>query len=402
MRLSAEPEGFGDAQRYRLLRRLKKLERMGLAEEVETGRWSLSSNTEKNLRALGERGDIIKTMHRALAERGIERGMDLYIVHHGPERDSTTIGRVIGKGLSADEMSDRIHVVVDGIDGRVHYAEMAEAQAEGVKIGSVVEIGQAVAKPREADRKIAELAHDGGGIYDPLVHLSHARDMEHVPGGDPEDYVISHIRRLEALRRAGIVERLDNDGWRIPDDYLRRAQDYDTQRTKQLGVRVLSPIDLDRQVTTNGATWLDRELLAKTPMPRVDSGFGNEVRSALYRRQQWLIEQGLMQRDAGMVVFRTNLLATLARREVAEKGQELAQQSGDAFRMVEDGERFTGRYKGAVELVSGKYALVENALEFTLVPWRPVIEKELGRTVSARMRGDGISWEIGRGLGIGM
>ena len=92
-------------------------------------------------------------------------------------------------------------------------------------------------------------------------------------------------------------------------------------------------------MTTNGATWLDRELLAKTPMPRVDFGFGNEVRSALYRRQQWLIEQGLMQRDAGMVVFRTNLLATLARREVAQKGQELAQQSGtpSAWRRTANG-----------------------------------------------------------------
>jgi hypothetical protein len=163
--------------------------------------------------------------------------MDLYIVHHGPERDRTTIVRVIGKGLSADEMSDRIHVVVDGIDGRVHYAEMTEAHAQGVKIGSIVEIGQAIARPKKVDCKIAELAYGGsGGIYDPLVHLSYARDMEHVPGGDPEDYVRSHIRRLEALRRAGIVERLDNDGWRIPNDYQRRAQDYDTQRTKQLGV----------------------------------------------------------------------------------------------------------------------------------------------------------------------
>ena len=186
------------------------------------------------------------------------------------------------------------------------------------------------------------------------------------------------------------------------NDYLRRAQDYDTQRTKQLGVRVLSPIDLDRQVTTNGATWLDRELLAKTPMPRVDSGFGNEVRSALYRRQQWLIEQDLMQREGTEVVFRTNLLAMLARREVTQKGQELAQESGGTFHMAKDGERITGRYKGAVELVSGKYALVENAREFTLVPWRPVIEKELGRTVSGLVRGDGISWEVGRRLGIGV
>lgn len=109
-----------------------------------------------------------------------------------------------------------------------------------------------------------------------------------------------------------------------------------------------------------------------------------------------------MQREGGEVVFRTNLLATLARREVIQRGQELAHESGGTFHMAEDGERITGRYKGAVELVSGKYALVENAREFTLVPWRPVIEKELGRTVSGLMRGDGISWEIGRGLGIGV
>ena len=135
-----------------------------------------------------------------------------------------------------------------------------------------------------------------------------------------------------------------------------------------------------------------------------NSGFGDEVRSALYRRQQWLLEQGLMQGDGNEIVFRTNLLATLARREVAQKGQELAQESGGTFHMAKDGERIAGRYKGAVELVSGKYALVENAREFTLVPWRPVIEKELGRTVSGLVRGDGISWEIGRsrGLGIGM
>lgn len=70
--------------------------------------------------------------------------------------------------------------------------------------------------------------------------------------------------------------------------------------------------------------------------------------------------------------------------------------------MGKDGEHITCCYKGALDLVSGKFALVENAREFTLVPWRPVIEKELGRTVSGLMRTDGISWEIGRSLGIGV
>ncbi len=45
-------------------------ERMGLAIEVEPGRWSVSPRAEPVLRELGERGDIIKTMHRALDREG--------------------------------------------------------------------------------------------------------------------------------------------------------------------------------------------------------------------------------------------------------------------------------------------------------------------------------------------
>lgn len=404
LRPQPEMDGFGDPQRYRLLRRLKKLERLGLAKETETGRWSLSPETEKKLRALGERGDIIKTMHRTLEKRGLVRGMGSYAIHRGPDREGVTVGRVIGKGLSADEMSDRIHVIVDGIDGRAHYAEMAETEAQGVKIGSIVEVGRAVARPRESDRAIAEVAGIGYGIYEPARHILLAQYQEHVPGDDATEFVRAHVRRLEALRRAGIVERLDEERWRIPGDYLQRARAYDTERSQRFGVRILSSVDLEAQAAANGATWLDRQLIANDPLPIRDAGFGHEAQSALIRRRQWLIEQDLAKHDGGMIVFRANLLSTLARREVAGKGEELARERGTSFHMAEHGEHITGRYKGAVELVSGKYALVERARDFTLVPWRPVIEKELGRTVSGIMHGDGISWQLGRtrGLGIGM
>jgi type IV secretory pathway VirD2 relaxase len=54
-----------------LIQRARKLERMGLATEVETGRWTVSPRAESALRELGERGDIIKTMHRALTREGL-------------------------------------------------------------------------------------------------------------------------------------------------------------------------------------------------------------------------------------------------------------------------------------------------------------------------------------------
>lgn len=53
----------------------------------------------------------------------------------------------------------------------------------------------------------------------------------------------------------------------------------------------------------------------------------------------------------------------------------------------------------AIEIASGKFAVVENAREFTLVPWRPVLEPHIDKTVPGIMRSDGISWTIGRGRG---
>jgi hypothetical protein len=55
-----------------------------------------------------------------------------------------------------------------------------------------------------------------------------------------------------------------------------------------------------------------------------------------------------------------------------------------------------GVYRRAIDLASGKFAVIEKSREFTLAPWRPVLERHLDQQVSGVMRGDGISWTIGR------
>lgn len=55
-----------------------------------------------------------------------------------------------------------------------------------------------------------------------------------------------------------------------------------------------------------------------------------------------------------------------------------------------------------MQLASGKYALIENSRAFTLVPWRPVIEHELGKEVAGLVRGNDISWEFGRKRSLGI
>ncbi len=66
------------------------------------------------------------------------------------------------------------------------------------------------------------------------------------------------------------------------------------------------------------------------------------------------------------------------------------------------GDTIRGTYREAIQLASGRCALVENAQEFTLVPWRPVIERSLGREIVGLVTEGGISWQIGRDRGIGI
>jgi type IV secretory pathway VirD2 relaxase len=57
--------------RTSLIGRARALERYGLASEIEPGQWQVSDRAETVLKELGERNDIIKTLHRALANHGL-------------------------------------------------------------------------------------------------------------------------------------------------------------------------------------------------------------------------------------------------------------------------------------------------------------------------------------------
>ncbi len=365
--------------------------------------WTLSDRLEPTLRELGERGDIIKAMNRALGARGQDRPAASYAIH-GSAPAETIVGRVIGKSLT-DELGDRIGVVIDGVDGRVHHVEVGEAEALELRIGALVEAGPRVPS-RPADRAIAAIAGDGG-IYRPSEHRQQveAGDIRLPPGAVPDTFVDSHVRRLEALRRAGIVERLGPDHWQIPPDFEQRAQAYDAGRGRQASIRLLSAYDLDRQITSDGATWLDRQLVSRDRIPLARTGFGADVQQALDARKQELIRQGHARRtEESGVIARRDLLPTLQRQEVTRVGARLAAEAGRTFVPVEDGQAVRGRLVGATQLASGRFATIDDGLGFSLVPWRPILETEIGREIAGIARGDDVSWQLGRKrtLGIGL
>jgi type IV secretory pathway VirD2 relaxase len=111
--------------------RLRTLERLGLASERQPGVWSLDAELEPKLRRLGERADTYKMMQRALADAGLDRGGAQFALFERGRRQTPVAGRVIAVGL-VDEITERHYVIVDGADGRVHYAELGRLNPHDV------------------------------------------------------------------------------------------------------------------------------------------------------------------------------------------------------------------------------------------------------------------------------
>jgi len=71
-----------------------------------------------------------------------------------------------------------------------------------------------------------------------------------------------------------------------------------------------------------------------------------------------------------------------------------------SYRPLVDGERAAGVYRRMVVAASGRFAMLDDGLGFSLVPWRPVLEQRIGQQVSATTRGDHVTWSFGRQQGI--
>ena len=380
------------ANRHLLFDRARRLQQYGLATEVATGRWALSENAEHTLRDLGIRNDIIKTMHQALADHDIadERGPSRYVTHRR-EITEPVVGRALAKGLAGDEMDGGLYVIVDGVDGRTHYVEAKDdSKFDEVRRGHIVALEPIAAEagPRAADLNIREIADRHDGTYRPSEHLEAARLQIARLKGDPDAFVRAHVRRLEALRRAGIVERIDANQWNIPDDFVERGSVYDARnRGADFTVRTLSLIDLDSQVATDGASWLDRELASANRTPLAKAGFGRDVQEAMDRRRETLVEMGYATRlPNGEVRAPRDLPQRLEQAEVARVGRMMAAERGLSLKEAKPGENIAGRLVGAANLASGRFAMIDDGTGFQLVPWQPLLEKRIGLHVTGLVR----------------
>jgi len=374
--------------------RLRKLGTMGLAEDLGGGRWRLEEGLEDTLRRMGERGDIVRLMQRELTARRLAAERPDRVI--SGQLEQPLIGRLIRRGLS-DEMRDRHYLLVDGVDGRVHYLDIGRGDAtEPLAEGATTRISPRQATARAVDRTVAEVASVNGGTYSVDLHLRHDARAS-------QAFAETHVRRLEAMRRAGAdVGRYADGSWRIATDHLEQAAAYEAKlrRERPVDVETLSTTPVDALVRIEAPTWLDREIASANPTPMRDAGFGAEARAAAANRRVWLAEQGFAMLDAqGGMRLRSGALLELERREVAAAAGRLAQELGTAFAPARVGDTVEGILVRRIDLNAGRYAIVENSREFTLVPWRPVLETRIGKSVSGVMRPEGVSWRFGRNRG---
>lgn len=279
-----------------------------------------SGRGEPTLRALGERGDVIKRMHQSLTAQGLDRGPASYVLS-AEELDTPVIGRLLERGLR-DELSGSAYAIVDGIDGRTQHIRFHNLEATADSLpGSIVE--------------------------------------------------------------------------------LRRYEDAKGRDRVVLAVR--SDLSVAEQVHADGATWLDRQLVAREPAELGEGGFGREVKEALEARSQHLIEERLARRAGQRIILARNLLATLRDRDIDALGQRLANESGLRFVKPTGGDSVSGIYSRRFSLASGRFAMIDDGLGFQLVPWSPSIEKHIARHVSGVARADhGVDWSVGRKRGLGL
>lgn len=136
--MAPEPGVRPDGDHALRIGRLRKLERLGLAIEIGPSQWTISADAQRALRELGEHDDIIKRIHKAMSDRGIDRGAASYVLDADPGQP--VIGRLVDRGLH-DELTGGAYAIVDGIDGRTHHIRCSDIEATGdCKPGAIVEL----------------------------------------------------------------------------------------------------------------------------------------------------------------------------------------------------------------------------------------------------------------------
>jgi type IV secretory pathway VirD2 relaxase len=265
-----------------LVGRAQTLERLGLAERVDEGRWTLKPHLEETLRDLSIRGDIIKTMHRAMSRAGRDPDVTGFALHEAPP-ETPIVGRLAARGLH-DELAGTAYAVVEGTDGRTHHLRFAKLEMTGdAAPGAIVETR---AYTDDKGKARLALAVRSDLALEPQVRASGATWLDRqLLSSDPQMRDTGFGREARAALEARREHLIDQGLARRQQQRIIYARDLlATLRKRELdetAARLAAKTGLAHQPAAEGehiaGTYRNRLTLASGRLAMIDDGLGFQL-----------------------------------------------------------------------------------------------------------------------------
>ena len=181
----------------------------------------------------------------------------------------------------------------------------------------------------------------------------------------------------------------------MPPDYLKKARKFERANNAGKPVRIYlnSRLNLRKSTEVIGRTWLDEELVSVNSAVSRE-GFGIDVEKAKIDRMAFLKSQQLLGKSGAIT---GDTLSNLESLDLKAGGEALSKEMDKPFVDAPAKGSLSGTFKKTIERPSGKYAVIENSKEFTLVPWRETMDRNLGRAIRGEINGQTISWTLTKG-----
>lgn len=360
----------GLIQTERLSNRIKQLKGLGFVEEIGYKQFELKEGWETDLKELGYREDIIKTIH---AETGRPDTNNYKI--YDKTQDLKTEGLIIHKGI-ANELYDTLFVLVETPQGQIHYIPVSNYQVSDIYVGQIVKFEtkkESWLKP--SDHNIANVAGMNNGVYSAEKHeITLVGETIIIKGKkiDTKDFVEAHQKRVQRLCTFGLSENMGDNNFIISENLVEELTKRDQIKPiNKLEITPDSPMQLKEMVTYKGRTYLDRFTadLENNQLNKV--GFGGELVELAKKRAQFVKGLGIDPSDPA----RAKKLDEIEKQDLVKK---IRIANNFSYVSVDQSHSFKGQLKDAVDTLSGKkFALVESphTQEFAMVPWQPKFDK---------------------------
>jgi type IV secretory pathway VirD2 relaxase len=393
VRLTDLPQDAGT--RGPLVQRLNRLEDWGLAQRADTGVWRLDPALEDKLTRLGDVRERERATARLMAkeDRGIEpeRLRELEAAHSSHR----ATGRLIGFEQMGGDPRGPFVIAIEGIDGKVWTARVATRERlreiDGVERGAILQLERSAPTLKPADRTILAVARETGLAYSAELHA------QTIPS-DRANYIQMHERRLEALRRVGIVERSSDGVFRLPADYEAKVRQYEGRGARQdVRLTLLDPHSLERQTNYRGPTWLDRISLGLEDISQLKrEHFGREVREAWENRARTLDSMGIARHGDDRLHGEQDWQRQLRQIEREDLLKRIERDTGRVPHFARDGDRVAGVFAQRIRAAERGFAVIFHGRSATLVPWRAEMERASNQLIAGRVNERGFDFKVGR------